>query len=89
MAAQTNCRTGITSVSKMTLFVPHGVQGFVSISNGSVNLKQILIPIAHVPEPQPAVDTASKLAGMLELEKVTFILLYVGIQKRFSEGKHI
>lgn len=64
--------------AKMTLFVPHGVQGFVSISNGRVNLKQILIPIAHIPEPQPAVDTASKLAGMLKLEEATFILLYVG-----------
>ncbi|MEK7235332.1 MAG: universal stress protein, partial [Nitrospirota bacterium] len=39
-----------------TLFVPAGVEGFVSAETGSTNLTRVLIPIAHKPHPQPAID---------------------------------
>ena len=34
-----------------TLFVPAGVEGFVSAETGSTNLTRVLIPIAHKPPP--------------------------------------
>ena len=36
----------------MTLFVPSEAKGFVSVKDGSVRLKKILIPIDHDPDPQ-------------------------------------
>ena len=39
----------------MTLFIPHGVGGFVSREDGSISLRNILIPVAIKPRPQPSV----------------------------------
>ena len=64
-----------------TLFVPHGIDGFVSLHDGSVKLKNIVIPIDHHPHPQLAVDAAARMAGKLECEEVTFTLLYVGLSE--------
>jgi nucleotide-binding universal stress UspA family protein len=61
-----------------TLFVPHGVSGFVSREDGSVSLRNILIPIAHTPHAQPAVDAAARLIRSLELASGTVHLLHVG-----------
>ena len=55
----------------MTLFIPHGSEGFVSLKDGNINLRNILIPIAHNPDPQLAVDTASTLMNILEPEETT------------------
>src|SRR5215470_5473522 len=41
---------------QMTLFIPHGVEGFVSRQDGSVSLRNILIPITSKPRPQPAIE---------------------------------
>jgi nucleotide-binding universal stress UspA family protein len=61
----------------MTLFIPAGVQGFVSPFDGSVSLDRILIPIASDPSPEPAIDAACRAAAALETDPVTFTTLHV------------
>ncbi|MBU6433892.1 MAG: universal stress protein [Nitrospirae bacterium] len=61
-----------------TLFVPSGVEGFVSAETGNTNLTRVLIPIAHKPHPQPAIDLAAELASTLGSEKVLFELVHLG-----------
>ena len=61
-----------------TLFVPAGVEGFVSAETGSTNLTRVLIPIAHKPHPQPAIDLAADLASTLGSETVLFELVHLG-----------
>ena len=63
-----------------TLFVPAGVEGFVSAETGRTNLTRVLIPIAHKPHPQPAIDLAADLASMLGSEKVLFELVHLGME---------
>jgi hypothetical protein len=43
-----------------TLFTPHGVEGFVSRQDGSISLRNILIPVAIKPRPQPSVEAAAR-----------------------------
>ena len=62
----------------MTLFIPHGSKGFVSLADGSINLKNILVPIDKSPSPQYAVDTATRAAARMELSEVRFTTVYVG-----------
>jgi len=61
-----------------TLFVPTGVEGFVSAETGLTNLTRVLIPIAYDPHPQPAIDFATELASTLGSEKVLFELVHLG-----------
>lgn len=61
-----------------TLFVPAGVEGFVSAETGRTNLTRVLIPIAHKPHPQPAIDFAADLASTLGSEEVLFELVHLG-----------
>jgi nucleotide-binding universal stress UspA family protein len=63
---------------QMTLFIPHGVEGFVSRHDGSVSLRNILIPVTSKPRPQPAVDAAVRLIRNLQLPTGTVTLLHVG-----------
>ncbi|HEX4590543.1 MAG TPA: universal stress protein [Gemmataceae bacterium] len=63
---------------QMTLFVPAGVPGFISFQDGSVSLKNILIPVADAPEPQPAVTAAARIVRQLGCPAGTFTLLHVG-----------
>ena len=62
----------------MTLFIPAGVKGFVSLQDGSVSLKNILIPVAPVPTAQPAIQAAVRLAQRLNCPSGQFTILYVG-----------
>jgi electron transfer flavoprotein alpha/beta subunit len=62
----------------MTLFIPHGVRGFVSRNDGSVSLRQILIPVTSKPSPRPAVEAAARLIRNLQLPAGTVSLLHVG-----------
>jgi nucleotide-binding universal stress UspA family protein len=39
-----------------TLFIPAGTPGFVDPSGGALNLRRILIPVAHHPAPIPAIQ---------------------------------
>jgi nucleotide-binding universal stress UspA family protein len=67
------CRAG-----QMTLFTPQGVQGFVSRQDGSVSLRNILIPVAIKPRPQPSVEAAARLIRNLKLPAGVVTLLHVG-----------
>jgi nucleotide-binding universal stress UspA family protein len=77
----------------MTLFIPQGSEGFVSLESGSVSLRNILIPVDHSPDPQIAVDGAMALAHALaqspaqsqECRSMTFTLLHVGEEDRFPK----
>ena len=62
----------------MTLFMPRESNGFVSAKDGSVHLKNILIPVDHKPNPQLAVNTAKKLVTSLGCEKCVFTLAFIG-----------
>jgi nucleotide-binding universal stress UspA family protein len=61
-----------------TLFVPAGVEGFVSAETGRTNLTRVLIPFANKPDPQPAINLAADLASTLESKNVLFELMYIG-----------
>ena len=63
---------------QITLFVPHGVDGFVSRATGAVSLRSILIPIAQKPSPQPGLDAAARFVRNLQLAAGTVTLLHVG-----------
>ena len=63
---------------QMTLFIPAGVEGFVSLQDGSVSLKNILIPVAPVPNAQPAIQAAIRVAQGLECPTGQFTVLHVG-----------
>jgi nucleotide-binding universal stress UspA family protein len=63
---------------QMTLFVPVGVKGFVSFQNGSVSLKNILIPVAQVPNAQPSIQAAVRIAQGLNCATGRFTILHVG-----------
>jgi nucleotide-binding universal stress UspA family protein len=63
---------------QMTLFVPSGVRGFISLQDGSVSLKNILIPVAPAPAAQPAVQAAVRIAQRLHCPTGQFTILHVG-----------
>jgi nucleotide-binding universal stress UspA family protein len=63
---------------QMTLFIPAGVKGFVSFEDGSVALNSILIPVAPVPNAQPALDAAVRIAEGLSCPTGQFTVLSVG-----------
>ncbi len=52
---------------QMTLFIPYGVEGFVSRQDGSISLQNILIPVTSKPRPEPGVEAAARLIRNLEL----------------------
>src|SRR6478672_9384286 len=64
--------------TEMTLFIPGGTDGFVSAEDGSVSLKNILIPVATSPRPQPALEAAARLVRSLDINAGTFTLLHIG-----------
>ena len=63
---------------QITLFIPHGAEGFVSRADGSVSLRNILIPVASKPRPQPAVEAVARLIRNLQLPAGTVTLLHAG-----------
>ena len=69
----------------MTLFVPQGVGGFVSIRNGGVALRRILLPIDRHPHPQTGLDAAARMAGLLGNEPTDITLLNVGDEADVDE----
>ena len=63
---------------ELTLFIPHGVDGFVSRQDGSISLRNILIPVTIKPRPQPSVESAARLIRNLQLPAGVVTLLHVG-----------
>jgi nucleotide-binding universal stress UspA family protein len=72
---------------EMTLFIPEGVDGFVSLADGAVNLKHIVIPVDHTPRPQTAMDAAASLAALLGCSDVLFTVLHIGPSHHFPAVK--
>lgn len=62
---------------QMTLFIPAGVKGFVSLQDGTVSLKNIVIPVAAVPNAQPAIQAAVRIAQQLNCPTGRFTILHV------------
>jgi nucleotide-binding universal stress UspA family protein len=62
----------------MTLFVPTAARNFVSLDDGSISLRNVLIPIADTPAPNAAIAGAARLVQQLGCEAGRFILLHVG-----------
>lgn len=63
---------------QMTLFIPEGARGFVSLEDGSVSLNNILIPVAAHPSRQPAIVAATQLAQQLRCGLGLITLLHIG-----------
>lgn len=71
--------TGVARKARqMTLFIPKGVDGFVSLKDGSISLKNILIPVAFAPPAQPAIQAAVRIASRLSCTSGVFTILHVG-----------
>jgi len=70
---------------QMTLFIPTGVEGFVSLKDGSVSLKNILIPVALVPKAQPSIQAAVRIAQRLNCPTGQFTILHVGDDSEMPE----
>ena len=66
----------------MTLFVPKDTNGFVSGHDGSIGLKNILIPVASSPDAQPAIQAAARLVYRLHCPQGIFTVLHVGESDR-------
>ena len=64
--------------TEMTLFIASDTRGFVSPDDGSVSLRNILIPVALTPKPQPAIEAAARMVKSLDLGEGTFTLVHVG-----------
>src|SRR5262249_32254567 len=62
----------------MTLFIPPGVEGFVSRPDGAVSLQNILIPMAPIPRAHPAIAAAVGLVQRLQCPTGPFTTLFVG-----------
>ncbi len=66
-----------------TLFLPAGVEGFISAQTGTPNLKRILIPVSRHPDPRPAIDAAVDLARALGGRQMLFELVFLGSEDEF------
>ena len=62
----------------MTLFLPHGVPGFVAHQDGAISLRKILVPVAAKPRPEPAIGAVERMIRSLGLPPGKVNLLHVG-----------
>lgn len=62
----------------MTLFVPENARGIVSVEDGDVTLRRVLVPIAHSPSGDGAVKIATRFAEGMQGDTVEIELLHVG-----------
>lgn len=72
---------------QMTLYLREGAPGFIAAEDGSVSLKNILVPVTEVPGAQPAVDAAARVARRLNCPGGTFTLPHVGEEAEWSAVK--
>lgn len=61
----------------MTLFVPSGSRGFVSLQDGELSLRKILIPVDHQPCSQAAIQFATRAAKLMGDDVVDITLIHV------------
>jgi nucleotide-binding universal stress UspA family protein len=62
----------------MTLFVPSSTKGFVSLDDGSISLRRILIPVDHQPDPQSVIAYSTRAAKAAGTHPVKLIALHIG-----------
>jgi nucleotide-binding universal stress UspA family protein len=60
-----------------TLFVPRIGEGFVSVEDGSITLKHILVPVDFSPDPQIALDAAVSLLRLLKVTDAELTIIHV------------
>lgn len=65
---------------QMTLFIPQGKKGFVSLKDGEMSVQRILIPVDQQPSPQAAIDAASGLVRLFHGHGTEFMIVHVGSQ---------
>ncbi|HET9942085.1 MAG TPA: universal stress protein, partial [Terriglobia bacterium] len=70
---------------RLTLFVPWNATGFVSAVDGSVSLRNILIPVDSTPNPQVSIDATAAIAETLGCRKAVVTLLHVGDPEFFPQ----
>jgi len=68
----------VRQLAKDTLFVPEGVRGFVSLQDGNVSLKNILIPVDREPHPESAIKEGAALAKAIGDDLINLSLIHVG-----------
>ena len=61
-----------------TLFIPHDLPGFVSVQDGSLSLKNILVPVDAYPHYQPALDAAENVVRVLGVGSASVKAIHVG-----------
>jgi nucleotide-binding universal stress UspA family protein len=61
-----------------TLYLPPDVPGFVAVQDGSITLRNILVPVAPKPNAQPAIEVVLRMIDSLQLPPGRITLLYVG-----------
>ena len=75
-------RSVATSIARkseaMTLFIPKGAEGFVSLATGGISLINILIPVAATPSAQLTIHAAARLITGLGCDFGVVTLLHVG-----------
>jgi nucleotide-binding universal stress UspA family protein len=70
---------GVARRSKtMSLFVPERARGIVSLEDGKISMRRILVPVDHEPDPADAVGHATRAAVMSHEGVVEIHLLRVG-----------
>ena len=68
----------VRQLAKDTLFIPEGVRTFVSLQDGNVSLKNILIPVDREPNPESAIKDGAALAKAFGDDLLNLTLIHVG-----------
>ena len=70
-----------------SLIIPEKSNGFVSLADGTVSLRHILVPIDNHPNPETAIRDAAALAYIMGNHLLDMTLLFVGDRPELSEIK--
>lgn len=65
-------------VHVMTLFIAEGVFGFIDPASGDINLRRILLPVDHEPDPQRAAAKSLAIARLLAPQAIEILVTHVG-----------
>lgn len=60
-----------------TLFVRKGGRGFVTPSDGRIQLRRMVVPVAHRPDPAVALEAAARLARRMDARDLGATVLHV------------
>ncbi len=71
-----------------TLFIPDGIDGFVSLETGDVQLRNILIPMAVHPNSSATVESVGQLVDSLNIASADLHFLYVGQEANLPAIPH-